>query len=277
MSDQTTAQAEPTVSESTDSGSVSTATQVATNGNVSSEVNDNGERVELTDIERIFFNELSARIEKRNEDVATLVAIGGDSQALLESLRKSSDDPVAVEIRGKLEKLIAAEEELRAKMDAVLKPQVEKIRNDSKGKIEELETAISKADKEIKGTFPLLQSYPNVLKVLPKLTHRNAGQTRATSDKPDGRRIRGWQVSVNGSLATIPSKDGKTLSNLAAAATKIAKPEITTQVLQDAFFAVVGVETKPDAMPGEVDFTVNAADGTAYQIHMVKAEKQSDK
>ena len=193
-------------------------------------------------------------IAQRNEKVGLLLAAQGDPQGLLEALRNSSENPQVVKLREQIDKLndqlLAAE----TKRDELLKPEVDAMRADAESKQESVTKEVDEIDAKVKSARNFIkQMYGE--NALTLLTDMVARKNRASSDgEGSGKRIRGFDIYVDNTLAVQRDGKGVERSNFAAAA-KLA--EVDTVTLQQGFWDAQGTQDSKK-FKERVEFTVVA-------------------
>lgn len=224
--------------------------------------------VVLDDFGQQAYDRVNDLILKRNEKAGTIAAASGDAQALLESLRASSDDPNVVAINAKLEEFASQILALETKRDEILKPQVEKIKTDATAHVEPLTAEVDEMDKQIKAASNYLKSMYGAEAVdsLPKMLSRKG---RETGGNNGGRRVKGYDVYVDGAIATIRDAKGVDRSNLAAAGKVVG---VDTKVIQEGFFTAQGT-TDSKSYKDEVEFVVTN-DGKDFTVRCVRGKDE---
>ena len=216
--------------------------------------------VTLDDFGQQAYDRVKVLIGSRNEKAGTIAAASGDSQGLLESLRDTSDDPQVVEFRKQIEDLDAKLFALETARDAVLAPIVEKVKADSAHLVEPLTAEVDEMDKQIKAATNYLKSMygPEAVATLPALANRKNREAGAGNG---GRRVKGYDVYVDGTIATLRDAKGVDRSNLAAAAKVVG---VETADIQAGFFTAQGTQDSK-SYKDSVEFVVTGkdADGTA--------------
>jgi hypothetical protein len=209
---------------------------------------------------------LKVLIESRNTKAGTIAAANGDAQGLLESLRSSSDDPKVVALNKKIEDLAAQVLKFETERDEVLKPIVESIKSDAAAKVEPLTAEVDELDKQIRAASNYLKSMygAGAVEDLPALVSRKG---RETGGSNGGRRVKGFDVYVDGKIATLRDAKGVERSNLAAAAKAIG---VDTATIQKGFFDAQGTTESKD-YKNEVEFVVNHED-KAYTVRCVRGK-----
>lgn len=219
------------------------------------------------------FTKTVTLIGERNEKAGVIQAASGDSEGLLEALRKTS--PLVTEVNTQIDKLNAALEAAELKRDEILKPEVEKIKADSASQVEPLTAEVDELDKSIRAaTNYLKQMYgEDVAKALPHLTSRKGRAANGTGGGT--KRVRGFDAYVDGVLATMRDGKGVERSNLAAAARVV---NVETTVIQAGFFEAQGT-TESDKYKDSVEFTVTGKDDDgkekSFTIKCVRSTAES--
>lgn len=186
------------------------------------------------------FKMLSDLITKRNDLVGKANAAKGDRQTLTEQIRENSQDPEIVKAREAYSEALLA-------LDALVKPEVERIIADSAGATEGIESEISELDKTLKPGVTFFKKVygDDAAKFFPTQS-RLAGAATVRSGA-GGRRVRGFRVVV-----TIDGESTE-FENFAGAAKFL---DAETSDLQAAFFQKAGTETLKD-VPDEVNMTID--------------------
>jgi hypothetical protein len=210
-------------------------------------------------------------IAKRNAKAETIAAASGDSQGLLENLRTSSDDKTVVSLNEQIAALDEKKFALETKRDEILKPLVESIKADAAAKIEPLTAEVDEFDKQIRAASNYLKSMYGAEAVadLPNLVSRKG---RETGGGNGGRRVKGFDVYVDGVIATLRDAKGVERSNLAAAA-KVAGVE--TADIQKGFFDAQGT-TESKSYKDSVEFTVAGKKDDKDHTFTIKAVRGKD-
>jgi hypothetical protein len=214
---------------------------------------------------------LGTLISKRNEKAGTIAAANGDSQGLLENLRVSSDDKTVVSLNEQIAALDEKKLALETKRDEILKPLVEEIKANAASKVEPLMAEVDELDKQIRAASNYLKSMYGAESVadLPALISRKG---RETGGSNGGRRVKGFDVYVDGVIATLRDAKGVERSNLAAAA-KVAGVE--TSDIQKGFFEAQGT-TESKSYKDSVEFTVVGKKDDKEHTFTVKCVRTKD-
>lgn len=209
---------------------------------------------------------LKTLIESRNEKAGVIAAANGDAQGLLEALRTSSDDPKVTALTKKIEDLKDQALKLESERDDILKPIVEAMKSDAATKVEPFMAEVDEFDKQIRAASNYLKSMYGAEAVadLPNLVSRKG---RETGGANGGRRVKGFDVYVDGVLATLRDAKGVERSNLAAAAKVIG---VTTQDIQKGFFEAQGTNESKE-YKDSVEFVVTHED-TNYTVKCVRGK-----
>lgn len=232
------------------------------------------------DFEQSVYGNVKADVEAFNSKAKEYVAIGGDANELLVNLRESSDDPNVIKIREQLEQLSQATLDLETRRDEILKAEVTKIQENGAGSAEALAAELDVIKARVN---PLIVYLEGVSKLkaddlgikLARRANRSSGVNRAAGSGTGERKVRGYNVSVDGKLATLPNGTGVS-SNMAAAAKVMG---VDTSVVQSAFWdAQPQGKTTPVADYLEtVAFDItNPATGTTHKVTMIKIPKGAE-
>lgn len=216
-------------------------------------------------------NRLATAIEARNALVAQLRASQGDPQELLETLRETSTDEQVAKLRTQIEQLDDKREQLFTKRDDLLKPIVEQMRNDSAAGSEDVSAKADALDKTVRaGMNYLKELYGDAsLEGLPAVLARKNRATPGKGGGEGGKRIRGFDWSVDGVLQTSRDAKGVERSNTAAAAKELG---IDTVALQEKFWEAAGTRDS-DKYPARVEFTVTVGEGDSATTSTVVAAR----
>jgi hypothetical protein len=229
----------------------------------------------LDDFGKMAKERLLATINEYNALAAQAKAANGDPNELLDTLREVYEEDENVnKIRATIEDLDDKREKLVSKMDEILRPVVQQRIEAAKQGTEGLDEKL----KDLKATVTAGRKYitdlygEDNLADLPKVAGTRG--PNAGGGAGGGRRIRGFDVFVDGELATSLNAKKERVSNMATAAKQIG---VETEVLRDAFFAAAGTDDS-SKYPPIVEFTVSAdvkaEDGTVSQkTYTVRAER----
>lgn len=215
---------------------------------------------------------LVASIEERNTVVARLKAAEGDESTLLETLRETSDNPDVVKINAAIEDLDNKREALFQRRDEILRPIVEQTLSGTSETVEADTAKADAADKAIRsGMNYLKETYgEDAVSDLPDLISR---KNRSKSGGGEGgKRIRGFDIWVNGKLATSRDAQGVERSNFSAAAKAVG---VDTRILQDAFWEAQGTQDSKQ-FKDRVEFNVTVGEGDAAKTHTVVAKRLTE-
>ena len=235
---------------------------------VSAKPSDKKERPTFTSpIQEMQFDMLVDMITQRNSLVGKVNAATGDRQTLTEQIRENSQDPEIVALREQISQLVLD-------LDALVKPQVEEIVQNSAGSVDEFTAEIKKIDEALK---PGMTYYK-------KLFTDGSHESLPTQERVKGavigggggRRIRGFNLDI--------TLDGETtgFENFSSAAKYLG--DIDTSDLQKKFFEAAGTEKQAD-LPDDVKFSItieevdedeNVTTKTA-NVHAFKTEAQKAK
>lgn len=184
-------------------------------------------------------NLLTQMITQRNALVGRHNAANGDRLTLTEEIRNNSTDEAIVSLREQIA-------QLELDLDALVKPQVDKIIEDNSGSVDEIEKKIAELDGKLKPGITYYKKLydENSYSYLPKQERLKGATVRSASG---GKRVRGFNVIV-----TIDG-EAKEFENFGTAAKYIG---VDASDLQEAFFTKAGVQQSKDA-PNEVSFVIN--------------------
>ena len=222
--------------------------------------------VQLDEFAQQAVTNTTALINQRNEKVGLIKAAEGDPQALLEALRKSSENAEVVKINAQIDKLTDSLYALETRRDELLKPEVEAVRKDASSKVEAVTAEVDTLDTQIRAAKNFLkQIYGEAaLSGLPEMTGRKNRESDGS-----GSRIRGFDVYVDDTLATQRDGKGVERSNFSAAAKAAG---VDTVTLQEGFWAAQGTKDSKQ-FKDRVEFTVTepAKGEEAAKTHKVVA------
>lgn len=212
---------------------------------------------------------LNGIVATRNEKAGIIAAASGDSQQLLEALRDSSDNAQVVKISKEIEALDEKREALFAKRDEILKPVVAETQAKASEGAEGLTAEVDELDSQIRAAKNFLKSMygDSVIEKVTALVgrkNRSSGGSNGT-----GRRIRGFDVYVDGTLATLKNAKGEDTSNLSAGAKAAG---VDTATIQSAFFEAQGTKDVESFKP-TVEFQVTDKEGNAHTVKCVQVTK----
>ncbi len=205
---------------------------------------------------------LKASIEEYNALASRVKAATGDPSALLDNLRENyTEDETVVKITAKIEEIDNQREALWNKRDEILKPIVAKIIEDGKsglGDAEEKAADVLKTVNSGRKYLTEIAGGDHVLADLPPVVGKRVARAGGgTSEGTGARRVRGFDVFIDGTLATAKDAQGNDKSNLAAAAKALG---VDTEDLRKQFFEAAGSDDSK-AWPAEVTFDVTVTEG----------------
>lgn len=219
--------------------------------------------VEIDEFGQIALDRLRGNIEALNSKVSVLKAAQGDEQATLEALRDNPPTPDAEALSKTISDLLSKVYDLEEKRDAILRPlvaeQMEKAKAGSDGvqaEVEELRKKVRVGSSYIKDLYG-----EAALAGLPTVSGLRAPSAGGAGGGTGQRRVRGYDVWVDGTLATSRNAQGKEVSNLAAAAKQI---DVSTEDLRNAFFSAAGSDDSKK-WPATVEFVVTK-DGKNFSL-----------
>lgn len=211
--------------------------------------------------------EQSTILKSLNDEIGALT---GKTSAMKDALKESfgndsdssdEDKKLAAVIEELGTKLLKAESVRDAKIEAKI---AETLANGA----ETVAPKVAKRDEIRKSVNALRQILSSTygddaLFGLPKISGSGSGAVAGASGQV---RLRGLNVSVNGTLATSKDKDGNEKSSLSAGA-KLAKVETT--VLRDAFYSAAGTKDA-NSFPESTDFQIVGSDNATYNVNVSK-------
>ena len=220
----------------------------------------------LDEFANLYVGKINSMIAEHNAKHATLSALTGDVAALTASLYET--DPDAAKVSAEIETLLSKVEDLKAKRDKVLAPKVEALKADSAGKVETLNTEVDALRKSIAAATTAVRDLygDEAVSLLTEVTGKR--KSKASADGTPQRRIKGFNVDVDGTRAEIDTPNGKS-SNLAVAARVLG---VDTKTMQEAFIAAQGTDKSED-YKDSVTFTVNDKDGKGHTVHCYRSAK----
>ena len=226
--------------------------------------------MQLDDFGKIALERYEALLNDYNEQIALAKSIDS-REAFAEQFMKSA--PELAEINEKIEKLDSALESLLSQRLIQATPLIEPAYEEAvKGAGVDPEALKTQAS-TVRATAKYLTTMygDDVLEGLPKIeTLRNS----SGGSGGGGRRIRGVEVYIDGTLAGQKNKDGVIKSTFSIAAKQLG---VDTVILQRAFFAEAGQEdVKADSFPTIVDFRQADSDGTEHNIRVVKVDDSTE-
>ena len=178
------------------------------------------------------FKQLAAFISERNSLVGKANAANGDRMTLTEQITEESTDPKIVKAR-------EARDNAIMQLHALVSPQVDKIMENAKGSIEEIEKSIKDVDQKLKpGVTYFRRLYGDESADHLPAQARLKG-VRINSGGGSGRRVRGFNFIINYADEVME------VENAAAVAKFLG--DIETSIVQEAFFQAAGVDTSKDA------------------------------
>lgn len=213
--------------------------------------------VTLDEFGQMAKDRLRSSIEQHNTLASRVKAATGDPQALLDNLRETYTEGDAGKITAAIEDLDNKREALFAKRDEILKPIVASMVEDAKAGVGDAEQQAADLLKTIKAGQKYLSDLygEGAIEDLPKVVGKRAASSG--SGGTGQRRVRGFDVYIDGTLATAADAQGVKKSNLAAAAKALG---VDTESLRDSFFSAAGSEDSK-AWPAKVEFDVTVTEG----------------
>lgn len=229
----------------------------------------------LDDFGRMALDRLVSQINARNEDVERLNATGGDRITRLDSLRsdltEGKGSPDLLNLQRQIDTLEAKIGDLKEERDKALNKQIDEEIANSDVDPKALEEAIKVADGNIRSGLNYATGiYGDDFKLLLPEQKPRKGSRRASGGGTGGgsgkRRLRGFDVYVNGVKATTPDKDGNQKSSFSAAAKVIGLDSVDP--LSSEYRAKFGDD--PEKFPAEAEFTFSH-EGTDFAVKAVRA------
>lgn len=201
---------------------------------------------------------LANTINEHNALAARVKAASGDEQSLLETLRENNDNEQAQKITAAIEDLDNKREALINKRDEILKPIAQQMIEDSKAGLGDAEAKAADLLKTIKqGKGYLVDTYgEGADNGLPEVVGKRRAASGGTGGGSGQRRIRGFDVYIDGTLATGRNGKGEQVSNMAAAAKTLG---VDTDDLRNAFWEAAGTDDS-SKYPPVVEFTVTVTE-----------------
>lgn len=185
------------------------------------------------------YNQLAGFIAQRNELVGMANAAQGDRVTLTEQITENATDPEIIAAR-------EARDEAIARLDELVKPQVEKVMANASGELSNIEEKIKALDNTLKPGITFFKKIygDEAAEALPTQARLKGMKVGSGGG---GRRIRGYVVDV--------TVDGETqrLENFASAAKYL---DVDTTLLQEAFFNAAGNPAQLKDAPDNVEFNV---------------------
>lgn len=197
------------------------------------------------------------------EQAKSVSSIDEFSATFMESAPELADDNAKIEkVKDMLEQLLAAR---LVKATPLIQPAYEAAVANSGVDV----TALDEQLKLLRTTAKYLTAVygDEVLADTEKIASR--GKSGGSGSGAGGRRIRGFDVYIDGKLSAIKNAKGELKSTFSAAAKEL---EVETVDLQRAFFAEAGSEdVKDEAFPTSVEFEFKE-----HNIRVVKVDDSSD-
>lgn len=133
-----------------------------------------------------------------------------------------------------------------------------------------LDTEIDTLSKKIKRARDMLAlEYPGAETALPDVARLRGSSTGGSGKGSGGRKLRGFTVTVDGTVALLSNNDGKKVSSFSAGAKQLGIP---TADLQRAYMTAAGTEDA-EKFPESQELTVTGADG---KEHAVKIDRNKE-
>jgi len=136
--------------------------------------------------------------------------------------------------------------------------------------VAQLDTEIETLGKKIKRARDMLSlEYPGAETVLPDVARLKGSGSSGTGKGSGGRKLRGFTVTVDGTVALLSNNEGKKVSSFSAGAKTLGIP---TADLQRAYMTAAGTEDA-EKFPESQELTVTGADG---KEHAVKIDRNKE-
>lgn len=199
-------------------------------------------------------------VNNYNALVSQIKAASGTPEDVLAGVMSDTSDPTIEKYLSAIERHKAGIQKLEHELTAYAQPIAdERVKAGSSN----VEAEIAQADvlhKTVKsGRTYLIDSYgEEVLEGTPDVARR----TNRSAGGGGGKRIRGFDVHVDGQLATMRDQQGVERSNFAAAGKAAG---VVTADLQKAFYVAAGSE-KREEWPDRVEFSVTDKEGNEHAI-----------
>lgn len=219
-----------------------------------------------------YINKLSETHREFASIVEALKSAQGDEAAVVESIKNSDSDPKVVKANEVITDLDRRLSEAQAALDAYAKEQAKSRMTVDHEKVAELTLRANTLEKKIKTGRNYLVSEAEgneaILSLLPDVPGRKARANVATGNGEGVRRLRGFNIYIDGELATqAQTKNGQKVlvSSFTAGALKM---NADTKALQAAYYEVAGTKDAK-AFPESVNFEFKVGDKT----HQVRADR----
>lgn len=213
-------------------------------------------------------------INEHNALAARVKAASGDFMSALDALRANSGNADADKITAKIEELDEQREALVKKRDEILKPLAEKMVEDAKAGVGDAEAQAADLLKTVNaGKKYLTDTYGEEhVEDLPAVVGKRRASSGGSGGGSGQRRIRGFDVFIDGNLATGRNAKGESVSNMAAAAKILG---VDTEDLRNAFWEAAGTDDS-SKYPATVEFTVTVTEDGKPVTKSIVAKKVND-
>lgn len=133
-----------------------------------------------------------------------------------------------------------------------------------------LDTELETISKKVKRARDMLAlEYPGAETLLPDIARKSGSTSSGSGKGSGGRKLRGFTVTVDGTVALLSNNDGKKVSSFSAGAKTLGIP---TADLQRAYMVAAGTEDA-EKFPESQELTVTGADG---KEHAVKIDRNKE-
>lgn len=220
--------------------------------------------IELDEFGKMALERYTGSVSTYNGLVAKIKAASGSPEDVLAAVKADGSIPEVEKVNVAIEKHKAALLKLETELDVIAKPIADARLADGSKDVEAETAEADVLHKTIRSARNyLVDSYGEaVLEGTPDIARRTNRSTGGTG----GKRIRGFDVYVDETLATMRDAKNVERSNFAAAAKAAGVPTVD---LQKAFYVAAGSEDK-DAWPNRVEYTVTDKEGDEHKIVAVR-------
>lgn len=228
----------------------------------------------LDDFGRMAVERLVTQVTERNANVERLASVGGDRISRLDSLREAlangEGDTTLVNVQKQIDTLMEKVATLQENRDKALNEVIDKEIAASDIDPAALDEVIKTQDGAIRtGVNYLVGLYgEDVKNLLPDLKTRSGRRSASGGAASGKRRLRGFDVYVNGVIATSPDKDGNQKSSFSAAAKVIGLDSVDP--LSGKYRELYGND--PDKFPADTEFEF-AHDDKVFTVRAVRDAK----
>lgn len=234
------------------------------------ETDDNGIPVIIADdFGRMAYEKAKSESERLVAVTAEIDAYQGNASAMQDKFRETwgtdADSDATDEdrkARAQLDKLFEAVLKIEQARDEKINARIAELTKDAATAVAPLLEQQGKIRDTVNSARKMLVSMFGEDAVYGLPVVKSARKSGGSGSGTSAPRVRGFDVYVNGKIATQADKDGNQKSNLAAAA-KAAN--VATAVMQQGFWQAQGTQDSK-AFKDKVEFTVKDADGNEYAV-----------